>query len=310
MRDQVRKSAGRGGQHTIGVRPMPSEREIRALISLLGDDDHKIVAMVRDNLMSYGKAALPYLEEVFEHEEPRLRLRARHIASQIRVDVLETLFRNLAASLETEFDLEEALCVIARIEYPNLDPRAISEQFEEMADALRPQMPRVAPARERVEILLQYLFRELGFKGNTNDFYNPDNSYINKVLEHRLGIPISLSAITILLGRRLGLSLYGVGMPKHFLVKYQDDEEEFFIDPFNGGRVFDRRECMQMLTSDGYYVRESFAAEYLAVVNPRDLVIRMLRNLVLIYSKLKDKSRVKRLSHYVEILRMREKARG
>ncbi len=310
MANQVGRNRGPGNRPKAGAVRLPAEAELRALISLLADDDHKIVAMVRDNLMSMGKPALPLLEEVFEHADPRLRLRARHVASQIRVDVLETLFRQLAASDEASFDLEEALCVIARIEYPNLDPKAIAEQFEEMADALRPQMPRVAPARERVDILNQYLFRELGFKGNTNDFYNPDNSYINKVLEHRLGIPISLSAVTILLGRRLGLPLYGVGMPKHFLVKFQDQDEEFFIDPFNGGRIFDRHECLQMLTSDGYYVRESYAAEYLAIIHPRDMIIRLLRNLVLIYSKLKDKARVKRLSYYVEILRMREKARG
>ncbi len=307
MKDRSEKISGRSRRKR--GRRRHSDGEVRALISLLSDEDQKIVAMVWENLLHLGEGGLPYLEEVSEHSDPRLRLRARHIASQIRTEILEKQFRELAAKDEGAFDLEEALCVVARLEYPGLDTEDVSIQLEEMADALRPQMPRVAPPREKIDLLNQFLFRELGFKGNTKDYYDPDNSFINKVLERRLGIPLSLAAITILVGRRLGLPLYGVGLPKHFVVKYQDPVTEIFVDPFNGGRVFNRKECMQMLTSDGYYFRESFAAEYLSISSPRDIVIRALRNLVLIYSKMKHKSRVKRLSRYVEILRTREKAR-
>ncbi len=309
MNDQSKRTTIRAARQARVSGGGSSDRELRALISLLSDDDQKIVAMVWENLLALGEASLPFLEDVSEAPDPRLRLRARHVASQILTELLEKRFADLADQDEGSFDLEDALCVVARIEYPHLDPAEVTEGLEALADGLRPQMPRVAPPREKIELLNQYLFREVGFRGNAKDYYDPDNSYINKVLERRLGIPISLAAITILVGRRLNLPLYGVGLPKHFVVKYQDPTSELFIDPFNGGRVFNRKECMQMLTSDGYYFRESFASEYLSISSPRDIVIRMLRNLVLIYSKLKDKSRVKRLSRYVEILRTREKAR-
>ncbi len=286
-----------------------SDAELRALISLLSDEDQKIVSMVWDNLLRLGEDSLPYLEEVAEHPDPRLRLRARHVAAQIRVEVLEKQFVALAAQDDGDFDLEDALCAVARIEYPNLKTSDVRKQLDDLADELRPQMPRVAPPRERIELLNQFLFREKGFHGNTRDYYDPDNSFINKVLERGTGIPITLAAVMVLIGQRLGLPLHGVGLPKHFVVKYEDGSTELFVDPFNGGRVFNRKECTQMLTSDGYYFRESFADEFLAVSSPRDIIIRMLRNLVLIYSKLKDKSRMKRLSHYVEILRLRAKAR-
>ncbi|MCK4303479.1 MAG: transglutaminase family protein [Candidatus Eisenbacteria sp.] len=309
MEKRVERMPASRGRKKRGAQRGHSDQELRALISLLSDEDRKIVSMVWDNLLHLGEGSLPYLEEVSEHPDPKLRLRARHVASQIRAQVLEKLFRDLASKEGDSFDLEDALCVVARIEHPNLDPRQIARQLQEMADDLKPQMPRVAPPRERIDLLNQFLFRELGFKGNTKDYYDPDNSYINKVLSRRQGIPISLAAVMILVGRRLDLTLHGVGLPKHFVVKYQDPSTEIFVDPFNGGRVFSRNECMQMLTSDGYYFRESFASEYLSISSPRDIVIRMLRNLVLIYSKLKDKTRVRRLSHFVEILRTREKAR-
>jgi len=309
MNDSLGQIAGRGAEMSRGRRRRNADRELRALISLLSDDDQKIVSMVWDNLLRLGVDSLPYLEEVAEHPDPRLRLRARHVAAQIRAEVLETQFLALAAQEEDAFDLEEALCVVARIEYPNLETAQVRRQLDELANELRPQMPRQAPPRERIEILNQFLFREKGFHGNTNDYYDPNNSFIHKVLERRTGIPITLAAVMILVGRRLHLPLYGVGLPKHFVVKYEDAATELFVDPFNGGRIFTRKECIQMLTSDGYYLRESFASEYLAMNSPRDIVIRMLRNLVLIYRKLKDNTHAKALTHYLEILRMRAKAR-
>jgi regulator of sirC expression with transglutaminase-like and TPR domain len=238
-----------------------------------------------------------------------MRLRARTIATRIQLEQLDRRFRRLAAGGDAEFDLERALCLVAQIEYPEVDAEAVALQLEEMADALRPQIRADAPARERVERLIEFLFHELGFRGNRRNYYDPDNSFLHRVLERRQGVPISLSAVMILVGRRLGLPLYGVGLPKHFLVKYQDAHTEIFVDPFNGGRILSRPECREILTSEGYYVRESFVTEYLAIASPRDIVIRLLRSLILIYSKLGDRARVRRLIRYVEALRSPRRAR-
>jgi regulator of sirC expression with transglutaminase-like and TPR domain len=308
MGESLSKITDQGAEGGRGRKRMDDDRELRALISLLSDDDQKIVSMVWENLVRLGAPSLPYLDEVAEHRDPRLRLRARHVAEHIRTEQLERQFVAMAAQDEEAFDLEEALCVVARIEHPSLDSGEVKRQLDALAEELRPQIPRVAPPRERVELLNQFLFREKGFQGNTRDYYDPDNSFINKVLERRTGIPITLAAVMILVGRRLDLPLHGLGLPRHFVVKYEDAATEFFVDPFNGGRIFNRKECMQILSSDGYYLRESYAAEYFSTCSPRDIIIRMLRNLVLIYTKIKDKTRQKRLSRYVEILRMRAKA--
>ncbi len=287
-----------------------AENELRALISLLSDNDRKIVAMVRENLIRFGEVSLPFLQESAEHTDPRVRLRARSIVSEIRNDQLEKHYVHLARMDDKEFDFELALSVVAMIEFPDLEPAQVTYLLDELTEDIKTQIPSDLSPRMRIELLNQYLFKTLGFKGNTRDYYEPDNSFIHQVIKRKVGIPISLSALLILLGKRFDLDLHGVGLPKHFVVKYDGGEgEEIFIDPFNSGRLFNRQECMQMLTSDGYYFRESFAAEYLAISSHRDIIIRMLRGLVLIYSKLRDKNRVKQLSRYVEVLRTRERTR-
>jgi regulator of sirC expression with transglutaminase-like and TPR domain len=309
MADRVGEVPGSASRSTTWVRGRPNAREIRALISLLGDESQRVVGMVWENLLRLGPRSLPYLVEVHEHADPRLRFRARTIIARIQAEQLERRFRQLAASGEADFDLEYALGLVAQIEYPNFDASAVAQELEELADALRPQLPSDAPARAKVERLIEFLFHELGFRGNRKTYYDPDNSCMHRVLELRRGSPVSLSALMILVGRRLGLPLYGVGLPKHFLVKYQDANTEIFIDPFNGGRILSRLECREILTSEGYYVRESFVTEYLAIASARDIVIRTLRSLILIYSKLDDRTRVRRLIRYVDLLRLRRRAR-
>lgn len=310
MSDHIEKVSGRRTRGRRSPRGRTTEREIRALISLLADDDNHIVDMVQENLIRLRAAALPFLEEAGENPDPRMRIRARFMAARIHRDLLEEQFRQLGARDEADFELEDGLIAIARIEYPNLEAGEVAAQLEALADALRPRMSAAATPREKVDLLISFLFRELGFRGDRKHYSDPRNSFINKVLDRRLGIPITLCAVMILVGRRLGLPLYGVGLPKHFLVKYRDatTSTEIFIDAYNGGRVLTRQECTEMLTNEGYYVRESFVADYLAVSSPRDIVIRMLRNLMLIYSK-HDRQLLKRLTRYVDILGMHGPAR-
>jgi regulator of sirC expression with transglutaminase-like and TPR domain len=309
MKDRVDEVPSRAGQ-SAPMRPARvSAREIRALASLLGDENDKIVAMVWENLLRLGPRALPGLREIEEDPDPRTRLRARHVKMRIEAQQLERRFRRLALRRDAAFDLETALTLVAQIEYPDLDPAETALALDELADGLRPQLSDGMTAHQKIELLNRYLFRDLGFRGNRERFHDADNSFINRVLDRRCGIPITLAAVTILVGRRLGMPLYGVGLPRNFLVRYHDHANEIFIDPFNGGRVLSREECVRLLTSEGYYVREAFVGEYLAIASPRDMIIRMLRNLILLYSKRRDGAQVTRLIRYLDILRARPRVR-
>ncbi len=282
-----------------------SEREYRALISLLADEDVRVLQTVWEHLMEIGPPALAYLREASEDPDPRTRIRARHIMQRIQIEDLESRFTKIAASEDAAFSLEEGVFAIARIEYPDLVRGTLSAQLDEIAGEIRRRIAGKVDPREILQAMNAYLFEELRFSGNSADYYNPDNSYINRVLERRVGIPITLSAVLLLFAERLDLPVYGVGLPGHFLVKYDDGEQEIYVDPYNGGRLLTRKDCAQYLTGAGYYFKE----EYIATSSSRDIVIRILRNLVLIYSKQQDKPRVRQLTHYVEILQNREKNR-
>ncbi|MFH1143815.1 MAG: transglutaminase family protein [Candidatus Eisenbacteria bacterium] len=304
MSDRVGQVRGREGRSGAGVREKDSAREIRALTSLLTDDDERIVGMVWENLVRLGSRALPFLAEAREDPDPRLRIRARYVTQRIHGDHLERQFRHLALRRGANFDLEAAMCLVASIEYPDLDMEGVAAQLDELAEGLRPQLQSTDGASQTVSRLCRYLFEEVGFEGDRENYYDPDNGYLNQVIDRRRGIPLSLAALTILVGRRLGLPLYGVGLPKNFLVKYQDGTTEIFFDPYNGGRQLSREQCTQILTSEGYYVRASFVSDYLSIASARDMVIRLLRHLILTYSRARDRRRVRRLIRYVDILRM------
>jgi regulator of sirC expression with transglutaminase-like and TPR domain len=280
-------------------------KELMALISLLGDDDPKILSMVWGHLLKVSDKALPLLEAASEDPDPKIRIRARYAVARIRLDLLERRFQTLALQDDAAFNLEEALCVMARIEYPRIRPSQIRRKLDNIADAIQPALLEAQSPREEILAINTHLFDKLNFTGNTNDYYDPDNNFINMVLKRRTGIPISLSAVYILIGERLNLPIRGVGLPGHFLAKYDTPQMEIYLDPFNRGRLLTKRDCAQILSKAGYYFKE----DYISVATSRDIIIRMLRNLVISYSKRQEKTRIRRLTQYMEILQSREKTR-
>jgi regulator of sirC expression with transglutaminase-like and TPR domain len=279
--------------------------EYRALVSLLADEDVKILHTVWEHLLKVGPQAIPYLREASDDPDPRKRIRARHIMARISAEALEAQFRTLASRDEDAFDFEEGILTVARIEYPELDREMFHRQLDALATALRERLRGVTRPIEIIQAINSYLFDELKFTGNSSDYYNLDNAFMNRVLEKRTGIPISLSSLYLLIGERLGMPLKGVGLPGHFLVRFDDGASEIYIDPYNSGRLLSRKDCAQYLTGAGYYFKE----EYIATSSSRDIIIRTLRHLVLIYSKQPHKPRVRQLTHYIELLRTPEKGR-
>ncbi|MBN4053223.1 transglutaminase family protein [bacterium AH-315-L15] len=149
-----------------------------------------------------------------------------------------------------------------------------------------------------IQIINKYLFQERGFRGNTDDYFNPDNSYLNRVLDRGLGIPISLSAVYLFVSRRLDLPIVGVGMPGHFLIAYPGEGRNLFLDPFNSGQIMTRKTCVQFLKEAGYGWREDF----LDVCKDREILARMIRNMIASYTSLGENKQANQLSRYLQIL--------
>src|ERR1019366_8435544 len=151
---------------------------------------------------------------------------------------LEKLSRDPAAPL----DLAEIALLLARDEFPFLDVEGQLHELTTLAHEVQPYLR--GHLAHQVQGLCRYLFHEMGFRGNQRDYYDPRNSYFNQVLERRMGIPISLSAITMAIGRRAGLSIAGIGLPGHFIVKATNADQEILLDPFDGGRILSLADCV------------------------------------------------------------------
>jgi regulator of sirC expression with transglutaminase-like and TPR domain len=179
--------------------------------------------------------------------------------------------------------LARCALLIACEEYPHLD---IEHYLDRIADLAREAEPLVRGGDntvERVQLLSEFLFVQKGFEGNRDAFGDPRNSFLNEVIDRRLGIPITLSVLYLEVGRRLGLNLHGVSFPAHFLVKAVDDRGELIIDPFNGGAIIGLDEIRARLAQIYSQPVEVHPA-MLKAVGARSILTRMLRNLKGIYA--------------------------
>lgn len=192
------------------------------------------------------------------------------------------IFARLVSRPETAIDLAEAALLIAKEEYPTLEVGRYLSYLDAMAAEVRDRVGCAEDPHRLIAGLSDYLFREQGFRGNTDDYYDPRNSFLNDVLDRRTGIPITLSTVYMEVGRRLGIRLHGVGMPGHFLVKYVGPDEEIVVDPFNGGAIVSPADCQRILDRI-YEGKLAFEPRFLASLGTRQILVRMLNNLKAIY---------------------------
>jgi regulator of sirC expression with transglutaminase-like and TPR domain len=205
---------------------------------------------------------------------------------------LETALTLLAGDPSAPLDLAELCLLLARDEYPNLDVEAYVSELAGMAHEARPHLR--GSFRKRVSGLCRYLFHDLGFRGNAQDYYDPRNSYLNDVLDRRMGLPITLSVVAMVVGQRAGLNVVGVGLPGHFVAKGVGDGQEFLFDPFHGGRPLTTEQCEQLVEQ---VTGAAFAATPAALqpVPLGSIIQRMLTNLKGVYFRQGDFGRAVRV---------------
>lgn len=194
-------------------------------------------------------------------------------------------FTALVSGPEDELDLAEAALLIAQEEQPELDVGHYLRRLDRLADAVRAKLPASPTPQDTLKCLNTHLFFEEGLRGNTSRYYDPRNSFLNEVLETKAGIPITLSVIYMEVGRRLGLTLDGVGFPGHFLVKYSGPDEEQILDPFLGGASLSEAQLAAKLKTM-YGGDDSLAVQIPRLLTPstkKEILTRMLRNLKGVY---------------------------
>src|SRR5881296_3193851 len=177
-------------------------------------------------------------------------------------------------------DLGHASLLIAREEYPDLDVGIYLARLDDMAASIRGRMKRAEGATSQIAHLNRLLFEEMGFRGNREEYYDPRDSFLNDVLDRRIGIPISLSMVYLEVGRRIGCRLAGVAFPGHFLVRTLGRETwpEILIDPFNRGQILTEQECRSRLL-ETYGGQVPYRPELLKRARNKEILQRMINNL-------------------------------
>lgn len=193
---------------------------------------------------------------------------------------------------DEHFPLLEAAASIAQDEYPDLDIQQVLGDVDQLQARLHRRVSNDAPPLQRLRALAQFFYRDMGFGGNVNNFYDPDNSHLNAVLKTRRGIPISLAVLWLELAQGLGLKAMGVGFPGHFMVKVSLPQGQVVVDPFTGESL-SREDLIERLQPHQQAMglvgdNEVPLGLYLQPCPPRDIVARMLRNLKEIHRTAED----------------------
>jgi len=205
---------------------------------------------------------------------------------------LDKALHALSRDPSAPVDLAEIALLLARDEFPNLDVEAHLNELSAMAHEVQPYLR--GHLAHQVQGLCRYVFHEMGFRGNQRDYYDPRNSYFNQVLERRMGIPITLSAVVMAIGERVGMQIRGVGLPGHFIIMAQSPREEILIDPFHGGRILTHQDC-EFLVEQATGAAVEASALKLEPLPIGLIVLRMLSNLKSIYWRKLDWARSARI---------------
>ncbi len=284
------------------------KREILAMISLLDDNDTEVINTVTGNLLQRGAEVIPHLEQAWEGTpSEKLQSRLENLIQEIQFNGLK---KDLDRWVKTgaEYILEGAFH-IARFQFPEIDMSKLTQEVDSIRKDIWLEINSNLTALEKVKIMNYVIFDMHKFNRNNADFYAPQNSYINQVFETKKGNPISLSIVYLSVAWKLGLPIYGVNLPKNFILAYKDeyrmhdsvDESEdilFYINPYNRGAVLGRREIDYFISQQQIKSHPSF---YIPCTNIQ-IIVRLINNLILSYEKQGNESKMSKLKELLDII--------
>lgn len=274
-----------------------SDSQLNALCALLEEDQPATIEALDKQISSMDDDILARLFDRLSISEGR-RVSVPPALLEYHHTCLEHSFSDWAVATSEGGQLEDGMLLLASFGYPLEDSSRCLSELEQLAEELHYRLKGVSEPDEIVRHTTYYLHEELGFKGGRKDYYDPDNCYLNRVLARREGMPITLAAVYILIGRRLELPFQGIGMPGHFILKYDAPGSPIYIDPFDGGKVISPQECADIVRGMGYH----FDLRFLKETPDFRIVERMLNNLIGIYHRDGDEKRSRRLVRYRETI--------
>ncbi len=273
-----------------------TENQKKSLFRLLADDDLSTISLVKQQLIEKGPDAVQEVEEWVKeiHGTPAER-HLIEVLNHLQKDQRHTEFIDFCQSIRAhpQFDLEKASFMLASTEYPAVDMDRYRKMLDEIALEIRSQTKNKGIPSE-IRAMSYVLHEKLHFRGNREHYYEAENTYLNRVLERKLGIPLTLSLLYILLGKRLGLQIQGVALPGHSIVQWNRE----YFDPFNYGHLLTEDACKQMVQSR----EQEFRPEHLHPATSLQILNRMLMNLARVYEIEEDRPRLSRIRKYLQTL--------
>jgi regulator of sirC expression with transglutaminase-like and TPR domain len=274
------------------------DNELKALISLLDDDDDQIVTHVVEKIRSLGTDVIPYLEEEWEKNfNPYAQ---RRIEELIHVLQFELLKKRLGEWYEgTDHDLLTGMWLVATYQYPDIELIKLRQDLEQIYYETWLEFKQDLYPFDQVKIINGVLFNKLKFGANTKNFHSPGNSMINVVLETHKGNPISLCVIYMLVAQKLKLPVSGVNLPNLFVLTYKDDRNaQFYINAFNRGLIFSRQDIENYINELHINPQNSFFEP----CSNLDIIRRVLRNLIVSFDKMGEHAKAEEVKELLLIV--------
>ncbi len=275
-----------------------TEGQKAALLNLLTDEDPTVHQAVRARILACGPAARAWLQPHALSPDPLMRRRVAEIVHHLARQETDTDFLTFCLSHREDGDLEDGVWLLARTRYPEINSAAYRALLDSYAADIRERLGSEVRSIGALAVVNDHLFSNLGFRGNEKNFYDPENSYFNRVLDRRTGNPISLCTLYWLVARRLRLPVVGVGMPRHFLCRYQTATDTVYVDAFNRGKLLTRADCIRFLHQIGQDVQES----HLGPVTAAQTLARMCANLQQTYHELGHQDESTQVQRYLVAL--------
>jgi regulator of sirC expression with transglutaminase-like and TPR domain len=281
-------------------------KELSALINLLDEPDENAFGHIEMKIYSFGQEAIPILEKAWENSfEGIVQERIERIIRKIQQNVLHFEFSNwikLGSS-----DLLKGFLLISRTQYPDLDEENITNRIEQMKRDAWLELNDNLTALENIKVLNHIIYDLHNFDGNKINIHAPQNSYINTLLETRKGSPLSLGMLYIIIAQKLNVPVYGVNLPQHFILAYTTemvkpypDENDvlFYLNPFNKGAVFTRREIELFIRQLKIKPEEYYFSPCTNV----DIIKRLIHNLKYSYNQLGYPDKIEELENLLKLI--------
>ncbi|MGE0771114.1 MAG: transglutaminase-like domain-containing protein [Cyclobacteriaceae bacterium] len=258
------------------------EKELKALVSLLDDEDQQVISHVEEKILSIGTSVIPFLEKEWESSfNPTVQIRIEDLIHQLQYELVKSRLKEWYGG--KEHDLLTGMWIIATYQYPDLELEKLRQDLEQIYYETWLEFRNDLYAFDQVKVINSVLFNKLKFGPNTKNFHSPGNSMINVVLETRKGNPITLCTIYLMVAQKLKMPVFGVNLPNLFILTYKEESQtQFYINAFNRGLIFSKQDIEN-------YIHELHLTPQPAFFDPCneiEIIRRALRNLIMSFEKM------------------------